>query len=257
MTFVISIATAFVTASIFQCTPIRKAWDVDFPGACINVNALFFANANLEIFQDIVIYVLPVRMLYQIQIPKRQKIALMMVFAVWGFVVITGMIRLNSLKVAQNTPDPSCKQSPSLGVPITFNSVVDDNYGAAVWSAIECNVGVVCACLPSFKPLIDRLFPGLMGYSHGPSNTIPQEASPVGRRGYSRKPSQRDFELEHGIDWEDSYPGNNRYNISTAANGRPPFDTNSSEEYLRGVQTHGKSGGIWKSTNMVVSRGDV
>ena len=49
------------------------------------------------------------RMLYEIQIPKRQKIALMMVFAAVGFVVITGMIRLNSLRVAQNIPDPSCK----------------------------------------------------------------------------------------------------------------------------------------------------
>lgn len=49
------------------------------------------------------------RMLYQIQIPKRQKIVLMMVFNVVGFVVITGMIRLNSLMVAQNIPDPSCK----------------------------------------------------------------------------------------------------------------------------------------------------
>lgn len=62
------------------------------------------------------------RMLYQIQIPKRQKIALMMVFAVGGFVVITGMIRLNFLKVAQDTPDPSCKHlfpHPAQGVCLT------------------------------------------------------------------------------------------------------------------------------------------
>ena len=103
-------AIASVTASIFQCTPIRKAWDSDLNGSCIDVNALFFANAGLDIFQDAFIYVLPMRMLYQLQVPRRQKIALMLVFAVGGFVVITGMVRLNSLKKAQNTPDPSCKQ---------------------------------------------------------------------------------------------------------------------------------------------------
>lgn len=103
-------AVASVTASIFQCTPVRKAWDLSVNGSCIDVNALFFANAGLDIFQDAFIYVLPLRMLYQLQVPRRQKIALMLVFAVGGFVVITGMVRLNSLKLAQNTPDPSCKQ---------------------------------------------------------------------------------------------------------------------------------------------------
>ena len=103
-------AIASVTASIFQCTPIRKAWDSDINGSCIDVNALFFANAGLDIFQDAFIYILSMRMLYPLQVPRRQKIALMLVFAVGGIVVVTGMVRLNSLKVAQRTPAPSCKQ---------------------------------------------------------------------------------------------------------------------------------------------------
>ena len=116
MAFVVISATASVLASTFQCTPIHKAW-VSVPGSCINVNALFFANAALDIFQDAVIYVLPIRMLYQIQIPNRQKIALMGVFVVGGFVVITGMVRLNFLKRAQDSPDPSCKPLPPLLLP--------------------------------------------------------------------------------------------------------------------------------------------
>ena len=58
-------ATASVTASIFQCAPIHEAWDVAgaVPGSCINVNALFFANVGLDISQDALIYVLPMRML--------------------------------------------------------------------------------------------------------------------------------------------------------------------------------------------------
>lgn len=111
MIFVGITAIACVAASIFQCTPIHKAWAAakTVPGSCINVNALFFANAGMDIFQDALIYVLPMRMLYRLQVPKRQKVALIMVFAVGGFVVITGMVRLKSLKVAQSTPDPSCK----------------------------------------------------------------------------------------------------------------------------------------------------
>ncbi len=110
MTFVLVSCVATISASVFQCIPVHKAWDTTgkVEGHCINVNALFYANAGLDIFQDALIYVLPMRMLYQLQVPQRQKIALMGVFAVGGFVVITGMVRLNFLKVAQNTPDPSC-----------------------------------------------------------------------------------------------------------------------------------------------------
>ena len=92
MVFAVTSALGCVLASIFQCNPIHKAWDTSstVPGKCINVSALFYAQAGLDILQDCIIYVLPMRMLYQIQIPRRQKIALMFVFAIGGFVVVTG-----------------------------------------------------------------------------------------------------------------------------------------------------------------------
>lgn len=111
MAIVIISAFASLLACIFQCSPIHKAWDTTglVEGTCINVNALFYANAGLDIVQDLIIYILPMKMLYQIQIPRRQKYALIIVFAIGGFVVVTGMIRLYYLKGAQNSTDPSCK----------------------------------------------------------------------------------------------------------------------------------------------------
>ena len=75
-------AIASVTASIFQCTPICKICDSKVDGSSIDVNALFFANARLDSFHDAFIYFLPMRMLYQLQVPRRQKFALMLFFAV-------------------------------------------------------------------------------------------------------------------------------------------------------------------------------
>lgn len=43
----------------------------------------------------------------------------------------------------------------------------DDNVGAASWSAIECNTGIICACLPTLKPLLARLMPRLMSQFSG------------------------------------------------------------------------------------------
>ena len=157
MIFVITSSMASVVASIFQCAPIHKAWDAagTVPGSCINVNALFFANAGLDIFQDGVIYILPMRVLYQIQIPKRQKIALMGVFAVGGFVVITGMVRLNFLKRAQNTPDPSCKPFLSSLLDDSLSLISSQTITTAPPSGLESNatsVSSVLLCQP-LKPL--------------------------------------------------------------------------------------------------------
>ena len=114
MGFVIVTAFACVTAGLFQCSPIAFAWDHTIEGGtCFNVIALFYTNAGLNIFQDFLIYILPMRMLYQLQIPKRQKVALMVVFAVGGFVCVTGIIRLVYLKTASVSSDPTCGHFPS------------------------------------------------------------------------------------------------------------------------------------------------
>lgn len=35
----------------------------------------------------------------------------------------------------------------------------DSNVGAAYWTAAECNVAIICACLPFLRPIVSRLFP--------------------------------------------------------------------------------------------------
>lgn len=109
MAFVLATAFSCVMADVFQCNPIRKAWDTSVKGTCINQVGLYLSNGGLNIAQDIIIYFLPVPMLWKLNMPRTQRIALVLVFVVGGFVVITGMIRLNSLKVASVSSDPTCE----------------------------------------------------------------------------------------------------------------------------------------------------
>ncbi|ESZ95479.1 hypothetical protein SBOR_4133 [Sclerotinia borealis F-4128] len=225
MAFVILTSFSFVIATVFQCTPISKAWEQPATdnGHCIQVNAMFYANAGLDIFQDLVIYVLPMRMLYQIQIPKRQKYALMVVFAVGGFVVVTGMIRLYYLQGAQASQDPSY-----------------DNVGGAVWSSIECNIGVVCASLPHLKPLFDRFFPSLMGRSVGASLPNAPSGGELRHSGgnYVKQNNKNEYELENGKKakmWKDTYVGKYQRDLVNDIEGADTlFTGNDSEERLRG-----------------------
>ncbi|MCJ1245305.1 hypothetical protein MMC30_002509 [Trapelia coarctata] len=238
-------AFACILAVIFQCTPIPKAWEKigTVPGHCININASLFAHAVLNIFQDAVTYVLPMRMLYALQIPRRQKIALVLIFALGGFVTITGIVRIGSLKSALRTPDPFY-----------------DNAGAVMWSSVECNVGVVCASLPHFKPFLDRYLPSLMrGRSREPSKTAPVLKGPImksvgtsTKQGYERQPESPDLELGHRdtCGTGDSYEGG--YNYSINAGGNPRFGVSSSEEHLRDLEAQDSKRGIYKSTTVSV-----
>ncbi|KAK2071666.1 hypothetical protein P8C59_006072 [Phyllachora maydis] len=146
MVFVGLTALGCTVAGLFQCDPIRKAWLTDLPGTCFNQTALFVSNAALNIAQDVIIYFLPVPMLWKLQLPLKQRVALILVFALGGFVVVTGIMRLQSLKFASVSSDPTW-----------------DNYGAAIWSCIEQNVGIMCACLVHFKSLIARYAPAMLG----------------------------------------------------------------------------------------------
>jgi hypothetical protein len=40
-----------------------------------------------------------------------------------------------------------------------------------MWTIIEMNVSIICACLPQIRPLIVKLFPKLMPASYGPGRS--------------------------------------------------------------------------------------
>jgi len=58
---------------------------------------------------------------------------------------ITSILRLHSLYIASVSTD------------LTY-----DNVGAATWSSVELNVGIMCACIPAMRPVINLIFPRLL-----------------------------------------------------------------------------------------------
>ncbi len=92
-----------------------------------------------------------------------------------------------------------------------------------------------------------------MGYKRSPFKDNQTEDSVSRKRTYMRQPNQGEFELERDTGWNDRYTGN-----SAIAEATHDCHTNGSEERLRDLEPHrNENGGIWKSTSMVVSRGEV
>lgn len=78
-------ALSFVLTAAFQCSPVRKAWDVNVPGKCVRINVFYLANAALNILTDVLTYSLPIRVILKLQVPRKQKIAL-------GFILCLGLL---------------------------------------------------------------------------------------------------------------------------------------------------------------------
>lgn len=132
-----------MTATIFQCNPVAKAFDKAQTGTCINLATFWFANAGFSIATDVIILLLPMPLVYGLEVPRAQKLALMAVFAIGVFVVITSCLRVTTLDV--------------------FATSSDNTYDIAnvMWTIIEPNVAIVCACLPTLRQLVVKLFPAL------------------------------------------------------------------------------------------------
>ncbi|KAL8914298.1 MAG: hypothetical protein Q9172_007109, partial [Xanthocarpia lactea] len=80
MIYIALYAIATILATIFQCTPIKRAIDHSLPGHCLNNTGFWFANAINNIVTDIITLVLPQPLIHRLQMPKGIKVGLYMIF---------------------------------------------------------------------------------------------------------------------------------------------------------------------------------
>jgi hypothetical protein len=73
-----------VVSAFLTCIPVAKFWNPTLPGFCLSRPGLWFSNASMHITTDLAILIVPIPALIAIDIPKRQKIALMIMFALGG-----------------------------------------------------------------------------------------------------------------------------------------------------------------------------
>lgn len=81
--FVAAYNAAILLATIFGCRPFKKGWDVTVvEGSCIDRAVLYMCTAALGIASDLLLLIMPIPMIVRLQMPSRQKIGLIILFAV-------------------------------------------------------------------------------------------------------------------------------------------------------------------------------
>lgn len=74
-------------ATVFSCTPIEYNWNRSLNGHCVNPNALFNSGLALNLLNDICIILLPIPIIWRIQITRAEKIGLSTTFLLGGLYV--------------------------------------------------------------------------------------------------------------------------------------------------------------------------
>ncbi|KAH7310571.1 hypothetical protein B0I35DRAFT_481875 [Stachybotrys elegans] len=161
---------AIIITNCLQCQPISALWDRYRPNnppspadyECnVNTRGLFIASAIPNIMVDILLMALPMPYIWRLRLPRRQKVAVGGIFAVGIFVTITSVLRLAMvINIDRSSVD------------VTWNYT-----DAGIWTIVEGNVAILCACLVFLKPVINRLSFGLLG-----TTTPPNEADSAGRQ---------------------------------------------------------------------------
>ncbi|ORY16421.1 hypothetical protein BCR34DRAFT_106096 [Clohesyomyces aquaticus] len=147
--FVILYCIIFVLIIVFSCKPIEGFWHLfDIPWRltnevkCNDEAAGIVSVVIISTVQDFICAILPVFLVWNLQISKRQKAALIGIFALGLLTCVCGILRTYyAIYVYYRTYD------------ITWYANV-----GWVWTAVEADLGVICASAPALKVFFRRYF---------------------------------------------------------------------------------------------------
>ncbi|ROV87447.1 hypothetical protein VMCG_10777 [Cytospora schulzeri] len=141
----------FFLFNIFQCTPIEYLWlqwDGEHEGHCIDTNKVTLSGGIIDLFLALIVLIIPLPYILRLKLPPHKKFATTVMFA-WGICTIAIMgYRFTTLQVYDGGYNSNMNLSRNLSI---------DGIGVMLWSGLELDVALICACMPSVYPLFLRI----------------------------------------------------------------------------------------------------
>jgi hypothetical protein len=90
-------------SALLFCIPIAANWNRTIPGAkCGNIVAEFISVGTINLLIDVCIIVLPMPVLWSLQLPTRKKIGLTAIFGIGALYVGKSSLNLQQTKLLTN-----------------------------------------------------------------------------------------------------------------------------------------------------------
>ncbi|KAH7060369.1 hypothetical protein B0J12DRAFT_565748, partial [Macrophomina phaseolina] len=168
---------------------------------CVSHDAVYYFNASMNIFTDIIIIALPMPALNQLHATKSQRIGLVITFSIGGAGCIITLVRITTVAASIRSGD-----------------IGANNHSPSLWAAIEVAIYIICACIPSLRPLLGRLL-GAMGivsshsdpsqpsqtrFSRAPGRSRVQGEGVIGRLGSQLNTKHSNFGEVEAVELRDA-----------------------------------------------------
>ncbi|MCJ1327868.1 hypothetical protein MMC10_004543 [Thelotrema lepadinum] len=137
--FLVVHAITGTIGSFTQCIPLAHLWDPTIPGHCLNQLAFIATMGVFTILTDFVLLAMPLFPLACLQVSRTRRIQLIIVFCFGGLTCIVSIVRI--------------VYAPTLfGLDLTWNGVPE-----CIAGIVECSASFVCASMPTYRVLVNRI----------------------------------------------------------------------------------------------------
>ncbi|KKY34131.1 putative integral membrane family protein [Diaporthe ampelina] len=138
---------------IRACIPLALVWDHSIPdGKCIPAKDLKFAaffNSSVSLLTDLVFALLPVPILWSVQLNWKVKLAVSAVLALGIFASAAAVVKMTFLS--------------SYG---SHGDFLWDSTDITIWTTVEICAAIIAASIPSLKPIFKAILEGPSVLSH-------------------------------------------------------------------------------------------
>ncbi|OAG06881.1 uncharacterized protein CC84DRAFT_630037 [Paraphaeosphaeria sporulosa] len=150
MAFMAFYTTGCFFTIMFQCTNLAVQWDQSVKGTCWSkqtIQALGYTNTACNIITDLLFaIVIPIPMLWQVQLNRRQKSSIVCILGLGIFATAAALVKISFLPNYGSTGD-----------------WLWDSRNITIWTILETCVGIIAGNLPCLKPL----FRTVLGSTYG------------------------------------------------------------------------------------------
>lgn len=230
MIFTVLSATGNLLTVFFQCRPLAFTWDTSVPGGqCIPASHLKFAaffNSSVAAVTDFLFALLPIPMLWKVQLNWKVKIAVTAVLSLGLFATAAAIVKITFLSNYGKHGD-----------------FLYDSSDLTIWTTIEICTAILAASIPCLKPLFKAILSGSSAERYG---------SKYNNNGYYRSTGGK--KSQHGPENNGNIELYGRSRHTTTAGVGNQSRTGSEESI---IYTKGSGGeGITKTTQVIVTMDD-
>lgn len=168
----------FFFVALFQCTPVSYFWTRAGEGSCLSIDVIIdvvYAYSALSIITDFTFTLLPVYLVWNLQMDKRVKFALIPILSMGCVASCAVAVRMAYLENFHS------------------NDFLYSTTDIAIWSQIEMGLAITAGSLATLKPLMKMTmrklgFTGTGDSGHTPSSAgIKTFGQGSGKSSFSRK----------------------------------------------------------------------